>query len=207
MPQWPSLRLPLALPRATKDLKNRPVGTSWWDDSLQGRRGCLPQPQPGVCPSQLSGSRESTHSVSGTVGSMFVLCGLVPLVRGHSVVHEPETRGTIPGNSVTEFPEVLKTSAPTGGKTPLLSSLPLSDTFFWTIQYFVPNPQCGYRTLLNIGMWHGLHFLFLNFLYTSLTYSTAPQGYSLMNFYTCTHPCDQHPEGARVHFPAPRKCP
>lgn len=123
LPQWPSLRRPLALPRATKDLKNRPAGTSWWDKSLQGRRGCLPQPQPEVSPFQFPGSQESTHSVGGTVGSMFVLCGLVPLVSGHSMVHEPETRGTIPGNSVTEFPDVLKTSAPTGGKRRILPSL------------------------------------------------------------------------------------
>lgn len=61
--------------------------------------------------------------MGGTVGSMFVLCGLVPLVSGHSVVHEPETRGTIPGNSVTEFPDVLKASAPTGGKRRILPAL------------------------------------------------------------------------------------
>ena len=55
--------------------------------------GCLPAPP-------VPHSPPETHSVGGTVGSMLILRGLVPLVGGNPVVHEPGGRHTIPGSWV-----------------------------------------------------------------------------------------------------------
>lgn len=97
----------------------------------KGKEAASPKPDLEVSPSQLSASQESTHSMGGTVGGMFVLCGLVPLVGRDSVVHEPATRGTIPGSSVTGLPEVLMISAPPGGKRGIPIPLPLSLLHFF----------------------------------------------------------------------------
>lgn len=53
-------------------------------------------PHPGSVP--LS-PPELTHSMRGTVGHMFILRGLVPLVGRDLAVHEPGMRGTTPGSS------------------------------------------------------------------------------------------------------------
>lgn len=87
----------------------------------------------------LSAPQNATHSMGGTVGCMFILGGLVPLVGRDSVVHEPGMRGIIPGGwprkpgaaLVTRFPGDLKIrSLPGWGGCWGEGFLPLSPSLF-----------------------------------------------------------------------------
>lgn len=53
--------------------------------------------------------------MGGTVGGVFVLCGLVPLVGGDSVVHEPETRSVGP-EIRSQNPRRPEDLSPKGGR-------------------------------------------------------------------------------------------
>lgn len=186
------------------------VGTCGQDaESLQGRRDCPPTPTWKVF-SQHSAPRESTHSVGSTVGGMFVLCGLVPLVGGDSVVHEPETRSTGPENSVTESQEARRPQPYRwkGGVPPasLPPSLPPS-LYYIVLDYpILCASSPAWCLSQNSAKYQGAAsspFPIFNFLYASLTHSAAPQGYSLTNFYIRTQTHDHRPGQARAHLPPP----
>lgn len=186
---------PRAPPRATAGLRSWPEGPSRWD-----RHGISPRAKGLPAPPDLEASpsalrpQEWTHSVGGTVGSMFILRRLVPLVGGDPVVHEPGRRGTFlgagPGLCPWGWEERASASPPL-----LLSLLP-----FDLSNLLCPIP-CGYRTWLNSGAPHS-HFLLSSFTVADIQYSSL--GHSVTNFYIRTR--GPHPGRASAHSPSLRRC-
>lgn len=134
--------------------------------------------------------------MGGTVGCMFVLSRLVPLVGGDPVVHEPGRRGTFLGAGRGGL-KTWTLGREERDPTPLDPSpislpppLSLSITFFRTRQSFLPDPRC---TSPNTGCRTLFIPYFIFFTGPGMQYRSP--GHSCTDFHICT----LGPGGATPH--------